>query len=271
MNYNIWSGSFLILFLILVISSVSYGVINDASQIDSLNKMNQRKKAVFNWSGGKDSALALRKVLEENYFEVVSLLTTINEESLKSSMHSIPPEILSRQAESIGIPLHTVVFSKELKNYDEKMSVTVDYFKKQGVTHFIFGDIYLADVKSYRESKLNPLGIEVVEPLWNKTVSEIMDDFLKSGIKTKIIVTQADKLDKTFIGKDLDANLVNALADDIDICGENGEYHTLAYEGGLFKKKVEFSISEVNKISYEFKVDTGETMTCEYWQAEIIA
>lgn len=233
--------------------------------------MNQRKKAVFNWSGGKDSALALQKILEENDFEVVSLLTTINEESSKSSMHSIPIEVLSKQAESIGIPLYTVVFSKELKNYDEKMSVTVDHFKRQGVTHFIFGDIYLSDVKSYRESKLNPLGIEVVEPLWNKTVSEIMADFLRSGIKTKIIVTQADKLDKSLIGKDLDANLINSLPAGIDICGENGEYHTLAYEGGLFKTKVEFSIPEINKISYDFKLDTGETMTCEYWQAEIIA
>ena len=231
--------------------------------------MNQRKKAVFNWSGGKDSALALQKVIEKNEFEVVSLLTTMNEETLKSSMHSIPLDILSIQAESIGIPIYTVIFSKALNNYDEKMRETVDHFKRQEVAHFIFGDIYLSDVKTYRESKLNPMGIEVVEPLWNNTSSEVMDDFLKSGIKTKIIVTQADKLDITYIGKDIDANLINSLPNNVDICGENGEYHTLAYSGGLFKKEVEFLISEINKTVFNFTLDNGETKTFEYWQAEI--
>ena len=234
-------------------------------------EMNQRKKAVFNWSGGKDSALALQTILQDNQFDVVSLLTTINEETLTSSIHSIPVEILSKQADSIGIPIYTALFAKDLKNYDSKMSETIDHFKKQGVTHFIFGDIYLADVKTRRESKLNPLGIEVVEPLWYKSSAEIIDEFLKSGIKTKIIVTQADKLNQTFIGKELDQNTVNLLPGDIDVCGENGEYHTLSYAGGLFKKDIDFSISQTNKISYDIKLDNGQTKTFEYWQADITA
>jgi len=231
--------------------------------------MNQRKKAIFNWSGGKDSALALQKTLQGNEFDVVSLLTTINEETLTSSIHSIPIEILSRQADSIGIPLYTVLFAKDLTNYDNKMRETVDHFKKQGVTHFIFGDIFLADVKAYREMKLNPLGIEVVEPLWDKPSAEIIDDFIKSGIQSKIIVTQADKLDETYIGKDLDQNTVNSFPCDIDICGENGEYHTFSYAGGLFKKAIDFSISQTNKISYDIKLNNGQTKTFEYWQADI--
>ena len=205
------------------------------------------KKAVFNWSGGKDSALALQKVLEEKEFEVIALLTTMNEETSKSSMHAIPLEILERQAESIGIPLFTVASSTELKNYEEKMSEAVQHFKQLGVKHFIFGDIFLSDVKAYRESKLHPLGIEVVEPLWEKTSQEVIDDFLRSGIKSKIIVTQADLLDESYIGKDLDEDLVKSFAKNIDVCGENGEYHTLSYAGGLFRKKVEFSISETVK------------------------
>ena len=205
------------------------------------------KKAVFNWSGGKDSALALQKVLEEKEFEVIALLTTMNEETSKSSMHSIPLTILERQAESIGISLHPVVSSTALKNYEETMSEAVYHFKELGVKHFIFGDIFLSDVKAYRESKLHPLGIEVVEPLWEKTSQEVIDDFLRSGIKSKIIVTQADLLDETFIGKDLDADLINSFPKNIDVCGENGEYHTLSYAGGLFQKEVEFSISETIK------------------------
>ena len=233
--------------------------------------MNQRKKAVFNWSGGKDSALALQTILQDNQFDVVSLLTTINEETLTSSIHSIPVEILSKQSVSIDIPFYTVVVAKDLKNYDSKMSETIDHFKKQGVTHFIFVDIFLGDVKTRRESKLNPVGIEVVEPLWDKSSAEIIDDFLKSGIKTKIIVTQADKLNQTFIGKELDQNTVNSFPDDIDVCGENGEYHTLSYAGGLFKKDIDFSISQTNKISYDIKLDNGQTKTFEYWQADITA
>lgn len=232
--------------------------------------MDKRNKAVFNWSGGKDSALALHQIMSKNEFEVVSLLTTIDEETLQSSIHSIPIEILSKQADSIGIPLKTVLFAKDLKNYDEKMREVVEYYKNQGVTHFIFGDIFLADVKSYRENKLNLLGIEVVEPLWNKTPDEIINDFLKSGIKAKIIVTQADKLNETFVGKELDKNTVLSFPNDVDVCGENGEYHTLAYAGELFKKQVDFSISKTYKISYDIKLDNGQTKTYEYWQAKIL-
>ncbi len=226
------------------------------------------KKAVFNWSGGKDSALALQKVLEEKEFEVVALLTNMREETSKSSMHAIPLKILERQAESIGIPLYTVASSTALKNYDQKMSEAVQHFKELGVQHFIFGDIFLSDVKAYRESKLHPLGIEVVEPLWEKTCQEVIADFLRSGIQSKIIVTQADLLDESYIGKDLTADLINSFPKNIDVCGENGEYHTLSYAGGLFKKEVEFTISETVKTSFDFTLDTGEKKTFEYWQAE---
>jgi len=232
--------------------------------------MKERRKAVFNWSGGKDSALALQKILQENELEVVSLLTTINEESLTSSIHAIPLKLLLEQADSIGIPLYSVSLSKDKKTYEEGMTEAVTHFKKQGVTHFIFGDIFLADVKSYRESKLNPLGIEVVEPLWGKTSEEVMNAFLRSGIKTKIIVTQADKLDQTFIGRDIDSAFAKSLPDGIDLCGENGEYHTFSYDGELFKNKIDFVISETKLISYDFKMDNGEMKSYEYWQAEIL-
>lgn len=231
--------------------------------------MKQIKKAVFNWSGGKDSALALNKILNEMEFDVVALLTTINEETLTSSVHAIPIDLLQKQAKSIGIPLKTVLFRKDLSNYAAVMQKTVNDFKKYGVTHFIFGDIFLQDIKTYREAKLNPLGIEVVEPLWGKSSAEIMHDFLKSGIISKIIVTQADKLNKTFIGKDLNTETVNSFPNNMDVCGENGEYHTLAYAGGLFKNEIFFEIKNIQKISYNIKRDSGQTQTFEYWQADL--
>ena len=231
--------------------------------------MQKQKKAVFNWSGGKDSALALYKVLQQREFDVIALLTTINEETGRSSVHSIPIEILQKQAESIGIPLYTVEFAKDLNNYDHKMCTAVNYFKDHGVTHFIFGDIFLTDIKTYRESKLNPLGIEVVEPLWNKSPAKVIEEFLSSGIKSKIIVTQADKLGYEFIGKDLDRSTIDLFPNDIDVCGENGEYHTLSYAGGPFKNIVDFSIQNIEKEVYSIKLDNGEIKIYEYWQAGI--
>lgn len=231
--------------------------------------MQKQKKAVFNWSGGKDSALALYKILQQNEFEVIALLTTINEETGTSSVHSIPIEILQKQAESINIPLYKVEFAKDLSNYDDKMRKAVNHFKEHGVTHFIFGDIFLADIKTYRENKLNPLGIEVVEPLWNKSSEQIIDEFLNSGIKSKIIVTQAYKLGCEFIGKDLDRLILNLFPNDVDVCGENGEYHTLSYAGGPYKNTVDFSIQNIEKEVYSIKLDNGEIKTYEYWQAKI--
>ncbi|WP_312557471.1 Dph6-related ATP pyrophosphatase [Empedobacter brevis] len=227
------------------------------------------KKAVFNWSGGKDSALALQKVLEGKEFEVIALLTTITAETNTSSIHGIPLELLKKQVKSIGIPLYLVALTKEIKTYEDEMLKAVNHFKQLGVAHFIFGDIFLTDVKNYRESKLLPLGIEVVEPLWGKTSLEVMDEFLKSGIKSKIIVTQADKLDQSFIGRDLDRSVIASFPMNVDVCGENGEYHTFSYAGDLFKTPIDFAILETVLITHEFKLDTGEIKKCDYWQAKL--
>lgn len=230
--------------------------------------MAQRKKAVFNWSGGKDSALALLQILQENEYEVVALLTTINEETATSSIHGIPLPLLRQQADSIGTPLYPVALSKE-KTYTEGMTEAATHFKDQGVKHFIFGDIFLADVRAYRENILHPLKIALVEPLWGKSSEEVMADFLQSGIKTKIILTQADQLDENFIGREIDRDFARSLPKGVDLCGEKGEYHTFSYDGGPFKKRIDFSISKANLIAHEFKLDDGSVKRHEYWQAEI--
>lgn len=157
----------------------------------------EKIKAVFNWSGGKDSAHALWRARQSELYDIVALLTTINRDSQRSSMHGIPLPLLQAQADSIGIPLHIVNLTPQgnLENYAEAMTCAALHFKEQGVTHFIFGDIYLHDVRAYRERQLAPLGIEVVEPLWGVVSSEIvMQQYLASGLKTVIVTTQADGL-----------------------------------------------------------------------------
>ena len=153
----------------------------------------EKIKAVFNWSGGKDSAHALWRARQSELYDIVALLTTINRDSQRSTMHGIPLPLLQAQADSIGIPLHIVNLTPQgnLENYAEAMTCAALHFKEQGVTHFIFGDIYLHDVRAYRERQLAPLGIEVVEPLWGVVSSEIvMQQYLASGLKTVIVTTQ---------------------------------------------------------------------------------
>ena len=129
----------------------------------------QRRRAVFNWSGGKDSALALQTVLREDRYEVVSLLTTVDASNDRSSMHGIPAELLRMQADSIGLPIRIVPTGKGIEDYERAMAEAVGDFVARGAEHFIFGDIFLQDVRAYRERQLKPYGVTVVEPLWGRS------------------------------------------------------------------------------------------------------
>lgn len=224
-------------------------------------------KAVFNWSGGKDSALALRKVLQSGQYEIVSLLTTINSKDKRSTMHAIPLSVLQRQANSLGIPLYIVDIIPEgqIDDYENAMRGSVEHFKAEGVTCFIFGDIFLHDVRSYREKQLKPYGIEVVEPLWGKSSPEIMEEFLASGLKTVIVTTMADVLGEDFVGKDITRELIDQLPEGCDPCGENGEYHTFCYDGDIFNQPVSYKLGKPLHKTYSIKMDTGEMKDFSYW------
>ena len=228
----------------------------------------QLEKAILNWSGGKDSALALQKVLKENEFEIIALLTTFNEVDESSSAHSIPLHLIEKQAASIGIPLYPVFIDKSPNDYENKMLLAVNHFKAKGVNHFIYGDLYLDEIRNYRESKLNPQGIDVVEPIWGQTPKKTIQAFLNSGIKAKIVTTQADKLDESYIGKEINQELIENLPNGVDVCGENGEFHTFVYAGDLFENEIEFEIEETYKLSFDIKLNTDEVNTFEYWQAK---
>lgn len=232
--------------------------------------MRKKKKAVFNWSGGKDSALALYRILQENEYDVISLLTTVNGDTLNSSIHEIPIDILEAQSDSIGIPLYTIKLpTNSMLGYDNEMTRAVIDFKNQGVNHFIFGDIFLYDVKSYRERKLKPYNIEVVEPLWNKNSDEIIEKYLTSGIQSRIIITQADKLGESYVGRKLDRNFIRSLPDNVNVCGETGEYHTLTYSGPLFKKEIEYYLGKPELVTHDIKLDNGNIQTCKYWKVKV--
>lgn len=227
-------------------------------------------KAVFNWSGGKDSAHALLRVLRSGEYDILALLTTVNAHSGQSTMHNLPQSLLERQALSIGIPLHTVGLKPagNMADYSDAMAQAVTHFKSQGATHFIFGDIFLHDVRSYRERQLSRQGITVVEPLWNKSSEQVITDFLESGLKATIVTTN-EVLGRNAIGRVIDKAFISSLPADIDPNGENGEYHTICHNGPIFNHPVAFNLGTPYTQSYDIKLDNGTTQKYTYWFADI--
>lgn len=233
----------------------------------------ERMKAVFNWSGGKDSAHALLRAMRSGRYEIVALLTTLNARSKRSTMHEIPLALLQSQAESIGIPLHPVDLTPVggMDDYSSAMERTARYFKEAGVTHFIFGDIFLHDVRSYREQQLAPLGIEVVEPLWDKSSEEVIRDFLDTGLKTVVVTTMADGLGAAAIGRTIDRSFIASLPPTIDPNGENGEYHTFCYDGPLFRHPIAYRLGKPFSRSFDIRHDDGSLHQYSYWFADLQA
>lgn len=231
-----------------------------------------RKKAVFNWSGGKDSALALYKILQDKNYEIISLLTIVNKETQYSSMHRIPVSLLKAQAKSIGLPIYIVNLPPkgDINDYETNMAEAVLYFKSLGVNYFVFGDIFLEDVRAYREKQLKPFNIKVVEPLWGQSSQNIMKDFLSSGLKTIIITTDAEKLGEEYIGQEINMDLLNSFPKDIDICGEKGEYHTFCYDGKIFKSPIKFSLDRAKIQNYKIKDENGIEKEFRYWYGSIV-
>lgn len=233
--------------------------------------MKECKKAVFNWSGGKDSALALYKIMQDDNYNVVSLLTTVNSQNKRSTMHGIPLSLLERQAESIGLPLYIVDLTPkgDMADYESAMTQAVNHFKSKGVYHFVFGDIFLHDVRSYRERQLTRHGIQVVEPLWDKTSTQIMEEFLASGLQTVIVTITDGILSEKLIGRMIDQELIDSLPDKVDVCGENGEYHTFCYAGGMFRKPVGFTLGKSLRQTFPIRHDDGSIKEYSYWFANL--
>ncbi|WP_336717084.1 diphthine--ammonia ligase [Chryseobacterium mucoviscidosis] len=233
-----------------------------------------KPKAIFNWSSGKDSALALYKILKEEKFEVISLLTSINKEFQRISMHGVHVSLLEKQAESLGFPLIKMELPKEptMEEYRELMSKTMNDLKSRGITHSIFGDIFLEDLKKYREDQLRSIGMEGVFPLWNINTTDLIREFLDLGFKTIVTCVNETYLDKSFAGRIIDEDFIKDLPENVDVCGENGEFHTFTFNGPLFKNPVEFEIGEIVKKTYPKPKSDENSEDDEYvfWFCDLI-
>ncbi len=204
-----------------------------------------KPKVIFCWSGGKDSALALYKVLQENKYEVAALLTTLNAEFKRVSMHGVCEALLDKQAEYIGIPLLKMYVSEGTNaEYEQTMETMLFKHKAMGVSKVIFGDIFLEDLRAYRENNLAKVGLTAEFPLWKRDTSELITEFLANGFKTITCCVNDAYLGKHRVGEEITEEFINTLQNNIDPCGENGEYHSFCFEGPIFKTPVKFTIGE---------------------------
>ncbi|AZB23774.1 diphthine--ammonia ligase [Chryseobacterium bernardetii] len=233
-----------------------------------------KPKALFNWSSGKDSALALYKILQDDEYEVKTLLTSINKEFQRISMHGVHVLLLERQASHLGIPLTKMELPKEpsMEEYQRIMNTTMNEIQAQGITHSIFGDIFLEDLRQYREKQLNTIGIQAVFPLWKQNTSDLIREFLKLGFKTIVTCVNGMYLDKSFAGRVIDQQFLDDLPKNVDPCGENGEFHTFTFDGPIFKNPVQFEIGETVKKTYPKPKSNPEDRDEEYvfWFCDLL-
>lgn len=205
------------------------------------------EKLLFTWSGGKDSAMALYELRKTTAYEVLALLTTVTEDYDRVSMHGVRRVLLEQQALSLGLPLEIVHISKNTSNeeYELKMKEKLLTYKSKGVSSVVFGDIFLDDLRKYREENLSKIGLKGAFPLWKKDTKTLAQEFINLGFKAIITCVDSKVLDGQFVGRLYDSQFLNNLPSNVDPCGENGEFHSFVYDGPIFRCEIAFSVGDV--------------------------
>ena len=200
------------------------------------------EKAVVAWSGGKDSALALYETLRSGRYEVHALLTTVNRDYDRISIHGVRRVLLEQQAKAMGIPLEKTFISKGASDaeYEKELLKALKKQKDSGVSSVVFGDIFLEDVRKYRERILATAGINGVFPLWKQDTQILARKFINLGFKAIITSVDSNVLGKDFAGREYDERFLSDLPENVDLCGENGEFHSFVYDGPIFHERLSF-------------------------------
>lgn len=203
-----------------------------------------KPKAVMCWSSGKDSAYALYRVLQKADYEVVGLLTTLSEDRRRIPMHEISEELLDKQALALALPLHKVFIPANCPNsiYEKRFLEAAAKFKNEGVTHFIFGDLFLEDIRKYREKMLTGSGITPVFPLWGENSGIIAKKLIELDFKAVVTGVMTEKMSPNFVGRIFGPAFLKDLPKGIDPCGENGEFHTFVFDGPNFRNLIPFHV-----------------------------
>jgi len=213
--------------------------------------MVEKEKVVFSWSGGKDSALALHELRKSERYEIVGLLTTVAEEYGRVSHHGVRQELLDRQAEAVGLKLDKLFLPSDgsgscsFEDYEALMGRTMAQYREAGVLLVAHGDVFLEDLREYREKKLASVGMKALFPIWQRDTTDLVRTFIRLGFKAIISCVDGEKLPAALAGRPLDAALLGDLPDGVDPCGENGEFHSFVYDGPIFERPLAIEVGEV--------------------------
>jgi uncharacterized protein (TIGR00290 family) len=238
--------------------------------------MGLKKRVTISWSGGKDSAFALYKILLSGEYEVVSLHTLINTDTRRVGLHGVHEKVMDLQAAAIGIPLEKlyIATSADHNAFDAVSRQFYSRCVRDHIDAVVFGDIFLEDLRQYREDLLADSGLAAIFPLWQIDTRVLIDDFINTGFRTWLCAADVRYFAEADMGRELDADFIAALPAAVDPCGERGEFHTLVVEGPCFRKKLSLMRGEVVRQGYDFqkKNDDGTVVPAraEFWFQEFI-
>ena len=202
---------------------------------------------VFCWSGGKDSAMALHELRKSAHCRVHALITTITRDYDRISMHGVPALLLEAQAAALGLPVDRVTIGKGASNeeYEEKMQEVLERYREDGVECVAFGDIFLEDLRRYREETLARIGMRGLFPIWKRDTAKLAREFISLGFRAVVTCVDSRVLGGEFAGRDFDEAFLADLPPTVDSCGENGEFHTFVYDGPIFERPIAFDRGDV--------------------------
>ncbi|MBZ5685513.1 MAG: adenine nucleotide alpha hydrolase [Acidobacteriia bacterium] len=204
------------------------------------------KRVLLSWSSGKDSAWALHVLRNQGEHQIVGLLTTFNQAADRVAMHAVRRELVERQAAATGLPLWNVPLPWPCSNeeYEMLMAETCARAVAAGIEAIAFGDLFLTDVRAYREKQMKDTGLQPIFPLWQQPTRELAKSMIASGLRAKLTCVDTQKLDASFVGREFDGDLLAALPEAVDPCGENGEFHSFVYAGPMLSGDIPVSVGE---------------------------
>lgn len=225
---------------------------------------------LMSWSGGKDSALALHTCIINKDIQISGLITTVNAQNNRISMHGVSAELLRQQAKLIGLPFHVIPLPDpcSMDEYERIMLEFLTIQKQNGIEGVVFGDIFLEDIRQYREQQLSKLGLKAIFPLWGKSSAEITQQFLSFGFKAIVTSVDGSLLNENHVGIGYTFDFANDLPSNVDICGENGEFHSFVTDGPIFRLPLNVGVGDV--VKKEFPNPTGGEHK-PYWFADLIS
>lgn len=208
--------------------------------------MSHKVKILLSWSSGKDSAWSLHVLKQRQEFEVVGLMTTVNEVHQRVAMHAVRTELLEAQADAVGLPLWKIPIPSPCSNteYEAAMRSVLEKAKSEGISGVAFGDLFLEDIRRYREKFLSGTEISPVFPIWSMPTKELARDMVAAGLRARLTCVDPKQLSGSFVGREFDSGFLSDLPAGVDPCGERGEFHTFAYDGPMFRHAIPVRVGE---------------------------